>query len=378
MSKPKILLLDQYSQIGGGQRIFVDLAQIFKRANFDLTLAYPHGGELEALIDEKFGNLLAQVEIKSPYLNAGAKTLKDFWSMLIYFFYFLRFRSLLQRHDYVYVNGSRLFLPVWFLSFFVKAKFIYHVHLNHSLLEKTFIRLIESAPHTAYLIVNSNFVYRELVKFDSIFEASPRVVLIENTLSETFSDLPFINRFNDEQTDPMYIAVIGRVSPEKGQAILLKIAPLFPNTAFFVIGDSDFTDAQYLNELKRAEISNIIFAGKVSDIKEAIDELRIQVSLVPSTWDEPFGLVAIESMANSCLTIVSAKGELPHIAQETGAMVYETEENLTMMIESLLQTPRSKLKEQAYLQHYKTIEHYHYRRFEAMILSLFKLANSSD
>jgi glycosyltransferase involved in cell wall biosynthesis len=78
---------------------------------------------------------------------------------------------------------------------------------------------------------------------------------------------------------------------------------------------------------------NLTYTGEVRDLPVFLERKRVQISLIPSRWEEPFGLAAIESMAASCLTVVSDRGMLPIIAERTGAFYFRD----TIELESILE-----------------------------------------
>jgi len=64
--------------------------------------------------------------------------------------------------------------------------------------------------------------------------------------------------------------------------------------------------------------SRVIFTGSLqgNQLVEVLNEHRF--ILVPSVWEEPFGIVALEGMACGCLPIVSKTGGLPDAIGNAG------------------------------------------------------------
>ena len=113
----------------------------------------------------------------------------------------------------------------------------------------------------------------------------------------------------------MTVALIGRVSPVKGQDVLPKLARRFPDLRFVMIGPVTEENRPFFDSLFADAPANLVYGGETDDLLRTLDQYDVELSLVPSRWDEPFGLVSIESMAASCLTLVSNRGMLPHIAR---------------------------------------------------------------
>ena len=160
---------------------------------------------------------------------------------------------------------------------------------------------------------------------------SKRFVVLENCLSPAFDGLHFVDRFPEGQHD-LAVALIGRVSPEKGHAVLPRLARRFPSVRFLIIGRTVPNQNGFLRSLLQESLPNLIYLGETSDLPKLIDEHHVQISIVPSRWEEPFGLTSIESMAASCVTLVAHKGMLSTIAERTGAPCFNDDNELEQLL----------------------------------------------
>jgi len=101
---------------------------------------------------------------------------------------------------------------------------------------------------------------------------------------------------------------------------------------------------------------NIVFTGAIQgdELVECLNRHRF--ILVPSTWEEPFGIVALEGMACGCLPIVSNGGGLPDAVGKAGIVFNRGEiDDLTDCITGILNnvTLEKKIREAA-SEHLKT------------------------
>ena len=136
-----------------------------------------------------------------------------------------------------------------------------------------------------------------------------KISIIENGLSEEFDIEKFNNRFkNGKYQGLLKFAIIGSLKPEKGQDIVLSLGKSFPNIDFFIIGKDSSNSKKWITNLRNQSTANVFFQNEIMDVKKFVNNNLINIFLVPSKWDEPFGLVAIEGMSLSCITIVSNKG----------------------------------------------------------------------
>ncbi len=131
----------------------------------------------------------------------------------------------------------------------------------------------------------------------------------------TLIDAPFEMRRGDG------LCFVGRVAPEKGIVEALEIAklvgrPLRIAAKVAPIGpEHDYFDAVFEPALKAAG-PEVEFLGELA--QKDRDNLFAEsfVSLMPGAWPEPFGLVAIESLACGTPVIARRFGALPEILRD--------------------------------------------------------------
>ncbi len=112
----------------------------------------------------------------------------------------------------------------------------------------------------------------------------------------------------------------GRLVKEKGADMLLrafaKVSAKVPKARLIIAGDG----AERANlETLAAKLNlthNVKFIGYMSqkEMNNALEGAWVQV--VPSLWDEPFGIVAIEAMARGTAVIASSSGGLSEIVDD--------------------------------------------------------------
>lgn len=363
---PRLLFLDQYGEMGGGQRVLLSLLRAALATGATVSVLAPGGGTLQAFIAEAFGDRVTFVSCEEIKLSHGRKGLSDVLALLAYAWRFRRHLSLMRAQDVIYVNGLRHLLHSQVMATCLQARFIYHIHLQHSSAERWLLRLAARARSTFALVSNSRFV-RDRLGF-----SSSRLRLIENALDSSFAHQPFVNRFNGSL--PWTAAVFGTIRPEKGQDIAIAALSDRSDMALRIIGRDGDGAGPWLANLRANAPAHVHFDGPVTDTAAAFSDHRVQFNLVPSRWEEPFGLVAIEGMASSCLTIVSGRGGLAEIAERTGALVADGTESLRHLLARLTTTPLSELADIARKQHERAITHYNPARFEAQIAALLREA----
>ncbi len=125
-------------------------------------------------------------------------------------------------------------------------------------------------------------------------------------------------RFGLSQND-FVVLFIGRVSPEKGVEHFINSAILLlkenKNLKFFIIGELSEGGERQIYAKKMLKIAepfknNITFIGCYPPSKIHFLYLVGDVVVVPSNFEEPFGMVAIEAMSTGLPVIVAKKGGL--------------------------------------------------------------------
>ncbi len=127
-----------------------------------------------------------------------------------------------------------------------------------------------------------------------------------------------------EQREQRELAVlfVGRIEPKKGIKVLARAIPIvlkeFPNVKFYFAGrdthleNSSEMASEYI--LRHAPPNNVVFLGELPTPELIPYYQKIAIGVFPSLY-EPFGLVALESMACGCATIVSQSGGLSDIIE---------------------------------------------------------------
>lgn len=123
-----------------------------------------------------------------------------------------------------------------------------------------------------------------------------------------------------------YLLFVGRIQPEKGVAEAVEVARK-TGDELIIIGPpvtGDYWDKRikpYLND-------KIKYKGFVTGKELYEYYANAKATLVPIQWEEPFGLVMIESMATGTPVIAFRRGSVPEVVVDgkTGFIVDTTEE----------------------------------------------------
>lgn len=149
------------------------------------------------------------------------------------------------------------------------------------------------------------------------------------------------DKFCPKQEKGDYFVFAGRIEPLKGIYTLLKAAAKLENIHFKIAGHG--SDSERVKELVKTEqLENVEILGFLPN--EKLKELiaKAKACIVPSEWDEPFGLSVIESFAAGTTVIASDSGGIPEIiTHEKDGLIFEAgnSEELAKKIQILAENP---------------------------------------
>jgi glycosyltransferase involved in cell wall biosynthesis len=336
-----VLILDQFSELGGAQLCLLDLIPAFCRRGWQAHVAAPGNGPLAKECRERGASF--DPLAGGPY-SRGRKSAGD----VIRFAMNLprlrhEIRTLIRRYDarLLYVNGPRL-LPA------VSAAGIPVLFHCHSLLRQRYAawlagRSLRSA--SATVVANCHFVAQPLNRW---LDLSRLYVVYNGVPDSPYPHRPFV------ENGTWRIGVIGRISPEKGQALFLDAVRLLvkfgPPCRFVICGDalsSDRSTAAYAARVHALAAGlPVEFTGWRDDIYQVLAGLDLVV--VPSLPGEATTRVILEAYAAGVPVVATASGGIPEVLADgqTGALAPRfTPYSLANRIHALMTSPLEHLRE---------------------------------
>ncbi|CCD98598.1 putative glycosyl transferase (fragment) [Bradyrhizobium sp. STM 3809] len=181
----------------------------------------------------------------------------------------------------------------------------------------------------------------------SISDAQRRPVPNANWVRTVLHGLPE-KLLMPRPSTPSYLAVLGRIAPEKGVDRAIKIA-MRCGIPLKIAAKVDRADQDYFDQLIYPMINGnplVEFIGEIGDHEKPEFLSGALGLLLPIDWPEPFGLVMIESMACGTPVIAYNRGSVPEVIDDgvTGFIV-EDELSAVAAVHRLYDLSRARVRE---------------------------------
>lgn len=330
-----------------------------------LPIPAVQGGAVENLIDFYLEynnrNKLHDITVYSPWDAKAAQHAALSSDVNHYVYIDVSSRNVrIARRIYKYVHSSsdyyNYFIEYYFEKVYQKLKkesYDYIILENSSgfaykLAHRGYKKLIL---HLHNDILNSESKYH-----DTIFNSLTKIITVSDYIQKRVSTIAISNnkiqtvyngidthRFSSKKhsevnrqdigfsENDFVIVYSGRINKEKGVSELIDSMLQLkdtPQIKLMIIGSSFFNDAQnedgfiYQLKSKSAPIKNrIVFTGFIPYDKVPNYLHIADIAVLPSIWEEPFGLTIVEAMAAGLPLITTRSGGIPEICEGVAAIV---------------------------------------------------------
>jgi glycosyltransferase involved in cell wall biosynthesis len=344
----RIAFLDQYAGLGGGQRILMDLVEAARAAGHEPSVFLPGEGVTEGILK---GDAVPVHDLPLPQMTPGRKPLLE---KVLYPLNARRASAALIRTlkehpaDLLYANGPRTYLPSVMAAGKLQLPVVCGLHLIfRGGAERKLIRWCFSKEAVKRVIFCSEAVAEPFGEFVDSGKGVIQLYWVSPSFLEGEPDRERCRERFGIGPSEIAVGVLGRVSPTKGQVRFLEaLCPLlteFPNLRLVIAGEADFESPDEEEKIRRLAAESpaperIHYTGEMVDSAGFLDALDVLV--VPSQWDEPFGLVAVEGMARRLPVAATGSGGLREIVVdgETGFHLEKSAESIREAVRKLIES----------------------------------------
>jgi glycosyltransferase involved in cell wall biosynthesis len=354
-SKPRVLFLNHVATIGGAELDLIDMARHFS-SNCQVTLLAD--GPLKDLLEAagvKVTVLAASQEISGVRRGSGA--LRAARSVPHVLGLSRKIARQAKQFDVIWANSQKSFVIGAFASAFARRPLVWHLH---DML--TAEHFSPANRHVAVRLAN-RFATRVVTvshasqaSFTSSGGRAELATVIYNGIDSSL----FANCHKsgvDDETEPnpiraqmglvdvALVGVFGRITPWKGQDVLIRALPALPDVHVLLVGETWSGERGFADSLKQLAASlgvadRVHFTGFRDDIPELMR--AVDVVAHTSKSPEPFGRVIVEAMLARKPVVATAAGGAAEIIThlEDGVLVPPGDSTaLADAIRQLLQDP---------------------------------------
>lgn len=299
----KVLMLNEIMDWGGGEVLTLDLASALLKNGVDLTLGCNPGSVLGERAKEA-GVRVIPVRMRNEI---------DILSVI-----YLVVTIQKEKFEIVHCHTMRdHVLGSLAAKYLGKVPVVrtQHIHYpeNPSLMAQ-----LAYKKWTDKIICNSEFIRKNLI--DAGIDSGLLTMVHNGINPDRMKIFENPKQFRGEigfTGEEVLIGCIGSLFSTKGQEYIIRALPgvlrNYPQCRLIIVGDGpERGNLEALVEELNIR-KEVVFAGKRKDIPHILASLDLMV--VPSVWDEPFGLVSLEAMIMRVPLIVTSVGGIPEVVE---------------------------------------------------------------
>ena len=321
----RILFLDQFDTLGGGQQCLADLVSGLTERGWVAHVGLPGRGPLAERL-ESAGATVHLIPL-TEYTN-GRKSLRDV----------VRFamdmprvasaiRRLVKAHsiDLVYVNAPRL-LPAAALA---SNRVVFHSHNMLGQWYAAWPAVMALRWRRIPVIASSSFLARPYV--ERLARGQVRVV---------YNGVPDCGGGVWRRADARpCVGIIGRVAPEKGHLDFLRMARAMvaaeSGCHFLICGDGQHSGDGFLKEVRRMAVGlPVEFVGWEPNIREVLG--RVDLLVVPSSAVDATPRVIPEALSAGVPVVAYRSGGMPELLSAGGCGVLVAAGDVDALAEAVM------------------------------------------
>ncbi len=317
-SAARLLCIDQYGHLGGGQKSLLDLLPAFSERGWQPSVVAPDG---------PFEKLLRTGGFRTHNVNCGdysvkKKSFSDAFEYATKMLQLVRTLSAIAAEENVtalYVNGPRLMPPAASVARRYGLPLVFHCH--NRLLQNSVIALAGASLRLskASVIACCDYAVEPLKRY----VPPQRLRVIFNGVEEMAVREPKLPR------KIRRIGVVGRVETDKGQLQFVEAARVvlqrMPDCTFSVVGEPMFSGREYYHKVvessRRLPVEFLEWRDDIADVYADLDLL-----VVPSSPLEATTRVILEAYSAGVPVVAFPSGGIPEVLQdnETGFLARDT------------------------------------------------------
>ena len=247
-------------------------------------------------------------------------------------------KELKKNHfDFIIVEGNET--QVLQIRKYYNGKLYFHAH--HDAFNTCNGNPIKIINECDKIIVVSEYIKRKTLE---LCTDDSKVSVVKNSTNvNIFNKELYLNERNklrenyNIKDDEIAIMFTGRIIKEKGIKELIEAFKRIgtdKKVKLIIIGNAGFANEvtssydKEILELSKDMGEKIIFTGFIHNSELPKIHSMVDIAVVPSIWEEPAGLVAIEALSSGLPLIITNSGGISEYVSEKCAVIVEKDKNL--------------------------------------------------
>lgn len=276
---------------------------------------------------------------------------KEYYHFSIEFYFEQASRKLQKRHFDMIIVENR---PGFVLKLKQRCKTPCILHLHNDFLHIDSLKSKDIYDGYQRIICVSDFIAKKVQAIEPTISGKCETIYNAIDLLRYEKALPMKRNLQGLSEEDFIIVYIGRLKREKGILQLIqaiKQTHEISNLKLLIIGASAYgKDKQPTKFIRQLEEESepikdkVIFTGFI-DYHQVPSYLKMgDIAVVPSMWEEPFGLTIVEAMAAGLPLITTRSGGIPEICEGVATIVDRENivENLAAAILDLYKHPEKR------------------------------------
>ena len=260
--------------------------------------------------------------------------------------------DLLKKHPFTFVSLARQVQSELIADVFSRANNdefdVVHIYTNEEDVALPFAKLC-----TKPVVFTHHDPFNFMVKYKSVFPKYPDLNWLSISMSQRSGMPPHTNwvaniyhgidcskykAYGRNEKEP-YVAYLGRIIEPKGVHLAIEAVETYNKSAdtpiILKIAGKHYSDSEkdtYWREQIEPRLSGSVqYVGFIKDAATKNEFLgRAKALLIPSTFDEPFGMVMIEALASGTPIIGLDSGAIPEIVTDyNGSIIHKSADEHT-------------------------------------------------
>ena len=253
--------------------------------------------------------------------------------------------------DFLIIEGGDITGYEYLLRRFPKEKCLVHIHGDalgdNNINKDIYYKFLAISQYTEKLIMSDNIIPKSQIE---LLYNSIKLEDFNKKISED-EKIVLRKKYGIEKDD-VVIMFVGRTIRQKGVKELILAFKQLKNidkSKILIVGSANYgakvkTDFDYeLEEISKDIKEKIKFTGYVDNTELYKIQNISDIAVVPSMWEELFGLVVPENMASGLPLVVTKSGGIPEIVDNESAFVVEKNQdlikNLSDKLDLLIENP---------------------------------------